>query len=66
LRGLLRVEGYVASTEDFWEQPAVVDSASEVFAVALEVRGKHARTAFALPRLPLNNSVKLLVTFAYD
>jgi hypothetical protein len=25
-----------------------------------------ARTAFAMPRLPLNNSVKLVVTFAYD
>jgi enamine deaminase RidA (YjgF/YER057c/UK114 family) len=66
LRGLLRVDGYVASTDDFWEQPAVIDGASEVFTVALEERGKHARTAFGLPRLPLNNSVKLVVTFAYD
>ena len=66
LRGLLRVDGYVASTDDFWEQPAVLDGASEIFAVALEERGRHARTAFAMPRLPLNNSIKLVVTFAYD
>jgi enamine deaminase RidA (YjgF/YER057c/UK114 family) len=66
LRGLLRVDGYVASTDDFWQQPAVVDGASEVFVAALAERGKHARTAFAMPRLPLDNSVKLVVTFAYD
>ena len=66
LRGLLRVDGYVASAEDFLQQPSVLDGASEVFAVALGERGRHARTAFAMPRLPLNNSVKLVVTFAYD
>jgi enamine deaminase RidA (YjgF/YER057c/UK114 family) len=66
LRGLLRVDGYVASADDFLDQPSILDGASEVFAVALGERGRHARTAFALPRLPLNNSVKLVVTFAYD
>lgn len=66
LRGLLRLDGYVASTDDFWQQPAVVDGASEVFVSTLGERGKHARTAFAMPRLPLDNSVKLVVTFAYD
>jgi enamine deaminase RidA (YjgF/YER057c/UK114 family) len=66
LRGLLRVDGYVASADDFLQQPTVLDGASEVFMGALAERGKHARTAFALPRLPLDNSVKLVVTFAYD
>jgi enamine deaminase RidA (YjgF/YER057c/UK114 family) len=66
LRGLLRVDGVVASAEDFWEQPAVLDGASEVFAVALAERGKHTRTALGVPRLPSNNSVKLVVTFGYD
>jgi enamine deaminase RidA (YjgF/YER057c/UK114 family) len=66
LRGLLRVDGYVASTDDFLAQPTVLDGASEIFAVALAERGRHARTAFAMPRLPLNNSVKLVVTFGYD
>jgi enamine deaminase RidA (YjgF/YER057c/UK114 family) len=66
LRGLLRVDGYVASAEDFLQQPAVLDGASDVFDVALGERGRHARTAFAMPRLPLDNSVKLVVTFSYD
>ena len=66
LRGLLRVDGYVASADDFLQQPTVLDGASEVFVAALAERGRHARTAFAMPRLPLNNSIKLVVTFAYD
>lgn len=66
LRGLLRVDGFVASADDFLQQPGVLDGASEVFLVALGERGKHARTAYAMPRLPLDNSVKLVVTFAYD
>ena len=66
LRGLLRVDGFVASTDGFFEQPEVLDGASEVFLRALGDRGKHARTAFAPPRLPKNNSVELIVTFAYD
>lgn len=66
LRGLLRVDGFVASAEGFVDQPEVLDGASEVFAVALGDRGKHARTAFFVPRLPKNNSIELVVTFAYD
>jgi hypothetical protein len=66
LRGLLRVDGIVSSTDDFREQPGVLDGASEVFVVALGERGKHVRTALAVPRLPRNNSVSLSVVFAYD
>jgi hypothetical protein len=66
LRALLRVDGIVSSTDNFHEQPGVGDGASEVFVVALGDRGKHARTALAVPRLPRNNSVSLTVTFAYD
>jgi len=66
LRGLLRVDGFVASADGFFEQPQVLDGASEVFLLAFGDRGKHARTAFAPPRLPKNNSIELVVTFAYD
>ena len=66
LRGLLRVDGFVASAEGFFDQPEVLDGASEVFLMVLAERGKHARTAFAPPRLPKNNSIELIVTFAYE
>ena len=66
LRGLLRVDGFIASSDGFHDQPEVLDGASEVFLLALLDKGKHARTAFAVPALPKNNSVELVVTFAYD
>ena len=66
LRGLLRVDGFIASTDDFHDQPEVLDGASEVFLLALGDKGKHARTAFAVARLPKNNSIELVVTFAYE
>jgi enamine deaminase RidA (YjgF/YER057c/UK114 family) len=66
LTGLLRVEGFVASAEGFVDQPEVLDGASEAFLIGLGDRGKHARTAFVTPRLPKNNSIELMVTFAYE
>jgi enamine deaminase RidA (YjgF/YER057c/UK114 family) len=66
LRGLLRVDGFVASADGFLDQPEVLDGASTVFLRALGDRGKHARTAFGPARLPKNNSIELVVTFAYD
>lgn len=62
--GLLRVDGYVAGTDDFLRQPHVLDGASETFRRMLGERGRHARTAFALPRLPLDSPIELAVTFA--
>jgi hypothetical protein len=52
--------------DDFWEQPAVLDGASELLADVLGDRGRHSRTAFPVPRLPKNVSIELEITFAYD
>ena len=64
LTGLMRLEGFVASADDFYDQPAVLDAASELFLEVLGDRGTHARAAFAVPRLPMNAPVELVVTFA--
>lgn len=66
LHGLLRVDGHVASAPGFLDQPRVLDGASALFLAALGERGRHARTAFAPGRLPLDVSVELAVTFACD
>lgn len=64
-RGLLRLDGYVASADDFREQPAVLNGASDVFARALGLElGAHTRTAFHVTRLPLDAPVELALTFA--
>lgn len=62
--GLCRMDGHVASAVDFLKQPAVLDSASELFVRALGPElGAHARTAFHAARLPLDAPVELAVTF---
>lgn len=65
--GLLRMEGYVASAPAFYQQPAVLDSASELLVLALgEDMGAHARTAVAVRELPLNAPIELVVSFSVE
>ena len=65
LDGLLRLDGYVASADDFVDLPKVLDAASQLFVEALGPdQGRHARTAFAMTRLPLDAPIELVATFA--
>ncbi len=64
LSGLLRLDGFVASLDSFHGQPGILNAASQLFSEVLEDRGTHTRTAFSVPRLPLNASVELCVSFA--
>lgn len=64
LISLLRVDGYVSSSPGWGDQPRVLDSASQLFLDALGEKGRHARTAFAVPQLPFNASIELVVTAA--
>ena len=66
LDGLLRLEGYVASADGFHDQPDVLDAASACFLEVLGERGSHARAAVAVPLLPLNAPIELVVSFARD
>ena len=66
LEGLLRLDGYVASADNFLRQPAVLDAASTLFLRVLGERGGHARSAFAVSRLPLDAPVELVVTWDWD
>jgi enamine deaminase RidA (YjgF/YER057c/UK114 family) len=65
LKGLLRVEGYVASAPGFVMQPRILDSASALFVSVLGSNaGSHARTAISVDQLPLNSPLELCVSFA--
>lgn len=56
---ILKLTGYVASADGFFEQSAVVDGASELFADVLGDAGRHARTAIGVASLPGNAPVEL-------
>jgi enamine deaminase RidA (YjgF/YER057c/UK114 family) len=62
LVSLARVDGYVSSAPGWTSQPSVLDYASSLFTAVLGDRGIHARSALAVPQLPLNASVELVVT----
>jgi enamine deaminase RidA (YjgF/YER057c/UK114 family) len=61
LRQIVRLEGYVASTAGFHDQPKVLDAASTLLARVLGDRAGHARTAFAVEHLPADAAIELVV-----
>lgn len=57
---VVRLVGYVASAADFFEQPAVVDGASELLRDAFgEERGVGSRLALGVASLPARSSVEV-------
>ena len=59
IRRIVKVTGYVASSENFHKQPKVIDGASVFLADLLGDKGKHARAAVGVNELPLGVSVEL-------
>jgi len=61
---VLTVTGYVASTPDFHEQPAVVDGASRILSDVFGESGRHSRSAVGVAALPRGGAVEIEVTVA--
>ncbi len=58
---IVRVDGHISSSDDFIEQPKVLDGASDLFKKVLGEKAGHARTVFGHPRLPKNAAIELVV-----
>jgi enamine deaminase RidA (YjgF/YER057c/UK114 family) len=56
---LVRLSGYVASSPQFYQQPLVINGASELLADIFGAAGKHTRIAVGVVSLPLNAPVEL-------
>ncbi len=52
LEQIVKVQGFVNSTPDYYEQPKVINGASDLFVSVLGDRGCHARTAVGTNVLP--------------
>jgi enamine deaminase RidA (YjgF/YER057c/UK114 family) len=52
LEQIVKVQGFVASANDYYEQPLVINGVSDLFAEVLGDRGRHARTALGTNVLP--------------
>ena len=57
--GLLRLNGFVASAPGFYEQPKVLNGASEFLAEVFGEKGKHTRIAIGVSELPLNATMQI-------
>lgn len=54
---ILMVRGFVNSADDFFDQPRVMNGASEVLNSIFGERGRHSRTAIGVSVLPRNLAV---------
>ena len=61
IRQIVRLTGFVCSSEGFTDQAAVVNGASDLMKAVLEDRGVHARLAVGVVELPLGAAVELEV-----
>jgi len=61
---VLTVTGFVACTDDFAEQPTVVDGASRLLCDVFGAAGRHTRSAIGVAALPRRGPVEVEVTVA--
>lgn len=63
---VVRLTGYVACTPDFYDQPKVINGASELLQEVFGQRGCHARSAVGVCALPLNSPVEIELMIACE
>ncbi|MBX6768145.1 MAG: RidA family protein [Actinomadura rubrobrunea] len=59
VRRIVKVVGFVASAPDFYDQPKVVNGASDLLRDVFGDAGRHARSAVGVAALPLNAPVEV-------
>lgn len=59
----IRLGGFVHSTDDFMDQPQVLNGASDLMVTVLGERGRHARAAVGVNALPLGVAVEIEAIF---
>ncbi len=59
LRQVVKLTGFVASAPGFFDQPGVVNGASDLLGEALGEAGRHTRSAVGVAALPMGVSVEI-------
>lgn len=59
VKNCIKINGYVNSTDNFFDQPKVINGASELIANVFGEKGKHARAAVSVNSLPLGAAVEI-------
>ena len=64
VKNCIKITGYVNSSEDFIDQPKVINPASETLSEIFQNNGKHTRVAVSANSLPLGAAVEIDAIFA--
>ena len=63
IKNCIKITGFVNSTDDFTDQPKVINPASEILSAVFEKKGKHTRAAISANSLPLGAAVEIDAIF---
>ena len=63
IKSCIKLTGFVNSTDDFIDQPKVINGASDLIASIFEDAGMHTRAAVSTNSLPLGVSVEVDAIF---
>ncbi len=56
---IIKISGFVNSDSDFFQQPNVINAASDLFFEIFGEKGQHARIAVGVSSLPLNSMTEI-------
>ena len=63
IKNCIKITGFVNSSNDFIDQPKVINPASETLSEVFGTKGKHARAAVSVNSLPLGAAVEIDAIF---
>ena len=63
IKNCIKITGFVNSTDDFFDQPKVINPASETLSFLFGDKGKHTRAAISTNSLPLGAAVEIDAIF---
>ena len=66
IKNCIKITGFVNSSDNFIDQPKVINPASETLSTVLEDKGKHARVAVSVNSLPLGAAVEIDAIFEIE
>ena len=63
IKTCIKLTGYVNSTDDFKDQPKIINGASDIIARIFEKKGEHTRAAVSVNSLPFGVAVEVDAIF---
>ncbi|GIO04686.1 hypothetical protein J31TS6_07140 [Brevibacillus reuszeri] len=66
VKRVVKILGFVNSTEDFTDQPKVMNGASDLLVAVFGEKGKHGRSAVGMAQLPGNTAVEIEIVLEIE